>query len=111
MHLDPNLMEQALINLVRNAIFALSDQSNGLITLSGKLKGKDEVLLEISDNGPGISPSIHSQVFIPFFTTKQKGTGIGLSIVKKILNMHGGSINFQTCEGRGTTFFINLPRS
>jgi len=110
-HADPNLMEQAMINLVRNAIFALSGQTDGFISLHGKRKGKDEVILEISDNGPGISPEIHSQVFIPFFTTKQKGTGIGLSIVKKILNMHGGSIRFQTQEGRGTTFIISLPRS
>ena len=110
-HLDPNLMEQALINLVKNSIYALSNQADGVITLSAKRQGKDEVILEISDNGPGISLEFHSQVFIPFFTTKQKGTGIGLSIVKKILNMHGGSIHFQTQEGRGCTFIIRLPQS
>ena len=108
-HADPNLMEQAMINLVRNAIYALKGQTGGLITLRGKQPGKNEVILEISDNGTGISPPIQSQVFIPFFTTKQKGTGIGLSIVKKILNMHGGSIRFQTREGSGTTFIIRLP--
>jgi len=108
-HADPNLMEQAMINLVRNAIYALMGHTDGLITLRGKLEGRNEVILEISDNGPGISPPIQSQVFIPFFTTKQKGTGIGLSIVKKILNMHGGSIHFQTWEGGGTTFIIRLP--
>lgn len=110
-HLDPNLMEQALINLVRNAISALSGQTNGLITLRGKTGSQDEIILEVTDNGPGISPEIHSQIFIPFFTTRQKGTGIGLSIVKKILNMHGGSIHFQTQKGRGTTFIIKLPQS
>ena len=110
-HADPNLMEQALINLVRNAIYALSGQADGSIVLRGKRQGKNEVTLEISDNGPGISPEFQSQVFIPFFTTKQKGTGIGLSIVKKILNMHGGSIRFRTREGRGTTFIIRLPVS
>ena len=110
-HADPNLMEQAMINLVRNAIFALSGQANGLITLKGKQDGKNEVILEISDNGPGISPEIHSQIFIPFFTTKQKGTGIGLSIVKKILNMHGGSIHFRTREESGTSFIMKLPQS
>lgn len=110
-HLDPNLMEQALINLVKNSIYALSGQSGGVITLSAKRLDKDEVILEITDNGPGIPLEFHSQVFIPFFTTKQKGTGIGLSIVKKILNMHGGSIHFQTQEGRGCTFIIQLPQN
>jgi len=110
-NLDSNLMEQALLNLVRNAIFALSDSQKGLIKLRAKWKKKNELLLEVSDNGPGISPEIQSQVFIPFFTTKQKGTGIGLSIVKKILNMHGGSIHFQSREGSGTTFFISLPQN
>jgi nitrogen fixation/metabolism regulation signal transduction histidine kinase len=108
--LDQNLMEQAIINLVRNAIFALSGHSNGLIGLRARPHRKDEVLLEVSDNGPGIPPEIHSQVFVPFFTTKQKGTGIGLSIVRKVLNMHEGSIRFQTTEGEGTTFIIRLPR-
>ncbi len=108
-HADPNLMEQALINLLKNSIYALSGQADGSITLRGKRQGKDEVILEISDNGPGISQEFQSQVFIPFFTTKQKGTGIGLSIVKKILYMHGGSIRFQTREGTGTTFIIRLP--
>jgi signal transduction histidine kinase len=99
-----------LINLVRNAIFVLSGQSNGLIVLSAKWNGKNELVLEVSDNGPGIPPEIQPQVFVPFFTTKQKGTGIGLSIVRKILNMHGGSIRFQTGEGEGTTFIARLPQ-
>jgi len=109
-NLDPNLMEQAIINLVRNAIYALSDQAEGMITLSASKQVDGEVILEVSDNGPGISPEIHSQVFIPFFTTKSKGTGIGLSIVRKILNMHGGSIRLRTQEGRGSTFIIRLPQ-
>ena len=103
-------MEQAMINLVRNAIFALSGQTNGEITLRARRGGKDEVILEIQDNGPGIPAEIHSQLFIPFFTTKPKGTGIGLSIVKKILNMHGGSIRFQSSEVGGSTFVIVLPQ-
>jgi nitrogen fixation/metabolism regulation signal transduction histidine kinase len=109
MEFDQNLMEQALINLVRNAIFVLSGQSSGIIRLRASRRGKHEMVLEVSDNGPGIPPEIQSQVFVPFFTTKQKGTGIGLSIVRKILNMHGGSIRFQTGEGEGTTFILRLP--
>jgi len=106
---DPNLLEQALLNLVRNAISALSDREDGRIELSSRHEGKNEVILEIADNGSGIPPEIQSQIFIPFFTTKQKGTGIGLSIVRKILNMHGGNIHFRTREGKGSTFIIRLP--
>ncbi len=107
---DPNLLEQALINMVRNAISALSDQADGLIELRSRQESRKAVILEISDNGPGISPEIQAQIFIPFFTTKQKGTGIGLSIVRKILNMHGGNIHVRTREGRGSTFIIRLPQ-
>ena len=111
LHLDQNLMEQALINLVRNAIYALKDQADGVITLKAREQGENEVILEISDNGPGIPSEIYSQLFIPFFTTKPKGTGIGLSIVKKIINMHGGTIGVQSNAERGCTFIIRLPRN
>lgn len=107
---DPNLLEQALINLVRNAISALSYQADGSIELRSRQEDRKAVILEISDNGTGIPPEIQSQIFIPFFTTKQKGTGIGLSIVRKILNMHGGNIHVRTREGSGSKFIIRLPR-
>jgi nitrogen fixation/metabolism regulation signal transduction histidine kinase len=107
---DPNLIEQALINLIRNAISALPDNADATIALSSKNEGAKGVTLEVSDNGAGIPPEIQSQIFIPFFTTKQKGTGIGLSIVRKILNMHGGNIHVRTQEGRGSTFVIRLPQ-
>ncbi len=105
---DINLLEQALINLVRNALAALSGLPDGVVTLRGKKRTESEMIMEISDNGAGISEEIRSQVFIPFFTTRQKGTGIGLSIVRKIIHMHGGNIHFQTQEGSGTTFIIRL---
>ena len=108
---DPNLLDQALINLLRNSIFALSDDPGGLINLKAKRFSKDEIILEIADNGLGIPPEIQSQVFIPFFTTRPKGTGIGLSIVKKIVHMHGGTIHFRTAPGKGTTFIIKLRAS
>lgn len=107
---DPNLMEQALINLVRNAISALSGRVDGLIELRSRQEDRKTVILEISDNGPGISPEIQSQIFIPFFTTKRKGAGIGLSIVRKILNMHGGTIHVRTQKGKGSTFILRLPQ-
>jgi signal transduction histidine kinase len=111
MHGDKNLLEQAIINLVRNSIDALKKGKDRLIRISISQPDKSEILMEISDNGSGISPEIQSQVFIPFFTTKQKGTGIGLSIVRKIIHMHGGTIQVDSREGRGSTFAIRLPQS
>jgi nitrogen fixation/metabolism regulation signal transduction histidine kinase len=107
---DPNLMEQALLNLVRNALNAVSERENGSIVLLARPGEKSEVYLEISDNGSGMSPEILEQIFIPFFTTKPKGTGIGLSIVRKIVHMHGGNIHARSQEGRGSTFVIRLPQ-
>jgi nitrogen fixation/metabolism regulation signal transduction histidine kinase len=110
-HGDKNLLEQAFINLVRNSMEALKDTKDGLIQIKASLPQNHHMILEISDNGSGISPELQSQVFIPFFTTKQKGTGIGLSIVRKIINMHGGNIHVSFREERGSTFVIRLPRS
>ena len=110
-NVDSNLLDQALINLLRNSIYVLADNSGGVISLKANQLSEDEITLEIADNGPGISPEIQSQVFIPFFTTRPKGTGIGLSIVKKIVHMHGGTIHFRTEPGMGTTFIIKLLAS
>jgi len=111
MHGDKNLLEQAIINLVRNSIDALKKGKDRLIRISISQPNKSEILMEISDNGSGIPREIQSQVFIPFFTTKQRGTGIGLSIVRKIIHMHGGTIQVDSREGRGSTFAIRLPQS
>jgi len=110
-NVDPNLLDQALINLLRNSIYVLADNSGGVISLKANQLSEDEITLEIADNGPGIPPEIQSQVFIPFFTTRPKGTGIGLSIVKKIVHMHGGTIHFRTEPGKGTIFIIKLRAS
>jgi two-component system nitrogen regulation sensor histidine kinase NtrY len=105
---DRGLLEQAFINLVRNSIEALEEQEHGIIILKAFRKD-DRVLIELSDNGPGISQDIQPQVFIPFFTTKPAGTGIGLSIVRKIVLTNGGSISFTSEPGTGTSFMIDLP--
>lgn len=110
-HADKNLIEQAFINLVKNSVEALKGCKDGVIRIKGSLPERAQVMVEVSDNGSGISSEIQSQIFIPFFTTKQKGTGIGLSIVRKVINMHGGSIHVISREGIGSTFVIKLPRS
>lgn len=105
---DRALLEQAFINLIRNSLEAMGEREHGQIILkSGPRHGK--ALLEISDNGPGIPEDIRSQLFIPFFTTKPGGTGIGMSIVRKIIIMSGGSISFRSTPGQRTVFSILLP--
>ena len=106
---DPNLLHQALINLIRNSMAAVTEKGRGHIELKSGTHPEGGIMLEVSDDGPGIPPDIQSQVFIPFFTTRSNGTGIGLSIVKKIVFMLGGNVYFQTGKDLGTTFFIHLP--
>jgi two-component system, NtrC family, nitrogen regulation sensor histidine kinase NtrY len=105
---DRALLEQAFINLIRNSLEALESQENGKITLDASC-ANGKVVLRQSDNGPGIPADIQSQIFIPFFTTKPGGTGIGMSIVRKIIILSGGSIRFNSIPGKGTEFIILLP--
>jgi hypothetical protein len=107
------MLEQILVNLVGNARDAMP--SGGVITLRGRAPGSEEgrvgPLLEIEDTGTGIPEELQSQVFQPFFTTKAPGigTGLGLTSVKSLLEKAGGSIQFASRAGQGTTFQIRLP--
>lgn len=111
---DPQLLKQVLINLIQNAADAIAAQ--GMITLSArfalqKLHGKQRevVVLEVTDDGPGIPPEVQGRLFDPFFSTKEHGTGLGLSLSANIVAQHNGALEFQTAPGRGTTFGIVLP--
>jgi len=106
---DQKLLEQAFINLIRNASDALSGCQEGTIHLKAEKVKNQYVALEVSDNGPGIPTEIQKQLFIPFFTTKSGGTGIGLSIVRKIVLSSGGNISFHSIPGHGTKFVVKLP--
>ncbi|ASS76340.1 hypothetical protein CIG75_16215 [Tumebacillus algifaecis] len=106
--IDANRIKQVLINLARNAMEAIDGQA-GTITLVLEDSG-DRVCLKVKDTGPGISASDLPRIFNPFYTTKPTGTGLGLSISKRIIEEKGGSIAVQTEEGRGTTFFLYLPK-
>ena len=97
---DRALLEQVLINIVQNAIDALSDTTDKALTLEARLSyGK--VCIEICDNGPGIDAETMPQVFVPFFTTRRQGSGIGLSLCRQIMSAHGGEIVLANAE-RGT---------
>ena len=99
---DRQLIDQVLINLVKNAGDALKETTDAHIALSGKLD-LGRVIICIADNGPGIPAEDVDQVFIPFFTTKRDGSGIGLSLSRQIMTAHNGEIALETSEA-GTTF-------
>jgi two-component system nitrogen regulation sensor histidine kinase NtrY len=104
---DRKLIEQVLINLVRNAIEALSGRQDGRIQIVAQ-KDKDAVRIIVSDNGPGIPEDIIDQVFIPFFTTKEEGSGIGLSLSRQIMRLHQGTIDIQSVPSKETNIVLNF---
>jgi signal transduction histidine kinase len=108
MEADLNLLEQVLINLVVNAIEAVKEQDAPKIVLSAEQTTTKKVILKISDNGQGMPEEILEKIFIPFFSTKKNGSGIGLSLCKQILMLHKGTINVQSKEKVGTVFSIQL---
>ncbi len=95
---DRQLIEQVLINLVKNAIEAVGETPDPAIRLSARLD-YGRTILAVEDNGPGIPESIVDEVFIPFFTTKREGSGIGLSLSRQIMTAHGGDVVIETSEG------------
>lgn len=103
---DPELIEQVLINLFQNAIDALEGKSDAQITVTGFRNDDGKSVLQIGDNGPGILESLQEQLFVPFFTTKEQGSGIGLNLSRQIMRRHGGSISFQSQEGDGVVFTL-----
>jgi signal transduction histidine kinase len=105
---DSDLFEQALINLIRNAIDALVGQSDPVIELSHTLTVDNRSIISIADNGEGIDPDKMENIFIPFFTTKKNGSGIGLALTKQIVLLHGGSIKVNSSPGEGARFSIYL---
>jgi signal transduction histidine kinase len=104
--LDPPRMKQALLNLLSNAIQASPPRERVRITT---VAGKDSVRVEVADRGEGIQEEHRENLFRPFFTTKKEGTGLGLPIVKKIVEAHGGVVSFQPNQGKGVTFVVSLP--
>lgn len=104
---DEGQISQVMINLVKNALESLSVNKDGFVKLKAHKKN-ERIHLSISDNGSGISQEVMNQIFIPFFTTKDQGTGIGLSLSHHMIRLHGGSLQVESQEGEGTTFLVIL---
>ena len=111
---DPDKMKQVLINLVQNG--ADSMKPGGTVVLRSRLdrqvlheRSVNAVVIDIADTGKGMPPEVQKRLFDPFFTTKEQGTGLGLPIAARIVEKHGGVIQYQTQPDRGTTFSIVLP--
>lgn len=105
---DPDLLDQVLINLLKNAVEAVGGQDGGAIRLSARLDEAGRAIVQVADNGPGIPPEIADKIFVPFFTTKREGSGVGLSLARQIMLAHGGSIAVETAPGAGTTFTLRF---
>jgi nitrogen fixation/metabolism regulation signal transduction histidine kinase len=105
---DPELIEQVLINLLINAMHALDNWKEGEIKLVAQLDERGRILIKVIDNGPGIREDLQEKIFIPFFSTKKDGSGIGLSLSRQILRMHGGTIRVSSAPGEETIFTLRF---
>jgi signal transduction histidine kinase len=99
---DPQLVEQVLINLVKNALEAMADQIKPQIILKSFHDKDQKTVISVSDNGAGIPVKNLEEIFVPFFTTKEEGSGIGLNVSRQIMRLHKGEIFVTSEEGKGT---------
>jgi nitrogen fixation/metabolism regulation signal transduction histidine kinase len=105
---DQNLISQVLINLVKNALEANEEKANGLISISSGKEDSGRTWICVADNGPGIPADIVDQIFVPFFTTRKNGSGIGLSVSRQIMRAHGGNLTVSSTPGKETVFCLSF---
>ena len=105
---DPSLIEQVLINLIVNAMEAVKDQENPKIVLSADAAIFKKIIIRVADNGTGMPEELLDKIFVPFFSTKKSGSGIGLSLCKQIMMLHRGNIQVQSTVGKGTLFSLQF---
>jgi nitrogen fixation/metabolism regulation signal transduction histidine kinase len=105
---DPELIEQVLINLLLNSAQALNNTKEAQIELNAFLNKRGRVVVQVTDNGCGLLPEVQDKIFIPFFTTKKEGSGIGLSLCRQIMRLHSGTINVQSEPNIKTVFSLRF---
>jgi two-component system, NtrC family, nitrogen regulation sensor histidine kinase NtrY len=109
MPVDAELLDQALLNLVRNSLEALRDKGGGgRIAVSAYRDVDSRVVITVADDGPGIPQNLRLKVFVPFFTTKRQGSGVGLTLVRQIVALHGGMIGISETPGGGATIKLRF---
>lgn len=101
---DEEFLDQAVINLLRNARDAVADKKAPQISLNARLNDRNRVVIDVSDNGAGIEPERAEKIFLPFFTTKEQGSGIGLALTRQIMLVHGGTITAGASSSGGASF-------
>ena len=104
---DRNLLQQVIINLVRNGMDALDNMNNPQLVIRSQIE-KGSIQICVADNGAGIEPDILNEIFVPFYTTKPQGSGIGLSLARQVMRMHGGNIRITSKKGEGTTVYLDF---
>jgi two-component system nitrogen regulation sensor histidine kinase NtrY len=108
---DPDLLDQLLINLALNALQALEedpDTEQGRIDFRASVDRRSRPVIRVEDNGPGIPEDVQEKIFVPFFTTKEDGSGIGLSLSRQIMRLHSGQLSVRSTEGEGTVFTLRF---
>ncbi|MEI8226614.1 MAG: HAMP domain-containing sensor histidine kinase, partial [Bacteroidota bacterium] len=105
---DQNLISQVLINLVKNALEANENNPEGKIRIIAAIDIENHPGICVIDNGPGIAEEILDEIFVPFFTTRPNGSGIGLSISKQIMRMHGGNLKVKSVPNKETVFCLSF---
>lgn len=103
---DPNLLGQVMLNLLKNAMQALQNRENPILRIVAEQQPPGNIRLQVIDNGPGIPSDIINEIFVPFFTTKNEGNGIGLSIARQIMRVHGGNLKVSSIPDKETVFTL-----
>lgn len=105
---DRDLLEPVLLNLLRNAWQSTRDESQPAIEIRGRLNRRGNTVIEIIDNGPGVPEDIANKIFVPFFTTREGGSGVGLALARQVMIAHGGFIRLRQHESNGATFSLTF---
>jgi nitrogen fixation/metabolism regulation signal transduction histidine kinase len=103
---DRDLVEPVVMNLLRNAVQATLNVEDPRIQLRGRLNRRGNIVIEVSDNGPGVPDDIARKIFVPFFTTKEEGSGVGLALARQVMTAHGGFVRVETNEDGGALFTL-----
>ena len=102
------MLEQVLINMMQNSGQALVGKEDATVWLLARLNRRGRVTIEVADNGPGVPADIARRIFVPFFTTKREGSGVGLALTRQVMIAHGGAVSLSERPGGGAQFSLTF---